>query len=327
MKPQARLTIDGLAAGGELMGRVLSINVTDKDGAGADTCKISLNNWPPASVPRKGAKISIWLGYAGQQLAFMGTFVVDTVEVALFPHTMSITGKSADFREKMKENKERHWDNTSVADIVADIAADHGLVAKVADEVGAHVYSWFGQQDESDIHVLRRLEQRLGGLFSVKDGNLVLAKRGAGANAGGEQLTGLLVTKANLIEGTAKVKYGDRAEYGEVAAYHQDKGKAERVEVRMPSSASAAALYRLGEPFADAAEAEVAAKSKAEDLKRQAVSFSCSIIGTPSARAGAPIGFDVGYPDVDQVDFIIETAKHDFSKSGYKTALDGKLKT
>ncbi len=326
MKPQARLTIDGLAAGGDLMDRVLSINVTDKEGAGADTCKISLNNWPPASVPRKGAKIRIWLGYAGHQLAFMGTFVVDTVEVVLFPHTMSITGKSADFREKMKENKERHWDETSVADIVAAIAADHGLSAKVDEAVGKHIYSWFGQQDESDIHVLRRLEQRHGGLFSVKDANLILAKRGAGANTSGEQLTCLLVTKANLI-GPLKVKYGDRAEYSEVAAYHQDKGKAERVEVRMPSSASAVALYRLGEPFADAAEAKAAAKSKAEDLKRQAVSFSCPIIGTPSARAGAPIGFSVGYPDVDQVAFIIETAKHDYSKSGYRTALDGKLKT
>lgn len=326
MKPAARLTIDGVDASGDLVGRVISIAVTDKEGVTSDTCQIVLNNKPFAAVPRKGAKIRIWLGYADIGLSFMGTFVVDTVELALFPHTMTISGKGADLREKMKENRERHWDGASVGDIVADIASEYGLAAKIDGDVGAHVYPWFGQQDESDLNVLRRLELRHGGLFSIKDGNLVFARRGAGTNAAGEALPEVVVTTQNHVEGTPRIKFGDRAEYKEVAAYYQDRDSAERVEVRTPSSPSASATYRVGEPAADIGEAISISRSKAAELKRQEISFSVTMIGTPAGRAGAPLRFDVGYPDVDRVAFIIETAKHDWSKSGYTTSLDGKLK-
>jgi len=326
MNPQCRIKIDGVMASGVMMDRLISCAVTDKEGINADSVQITLNNSPAAQIPRKGAKIQVWMGYGDQQLTFMGTFVVDEVEVTLFPHTMNITGKSADLREKMKENKERHWDDKTVAKIVSDIAADHGLSAKVDSAVGQHKYTWLGQQDESDIHFLRRLERRHGALFSIKDGTLIFAKRGAGTKPSGGALSGFTVSQTNIIEGSGRVRFSDRAEYKQVAAYHQDRDKVERVEVTAPSSADGSATYRIGTPFADPDEATKAVKSKAEELKRQAIKFSCSVFGDPAARAGAPLQFSGMEAGIDGIEFIIETAKHAWSKSGYTTSLDGKLK-
>lgn len=326
MKPKCKITIDGAGASGELVSRLISCDVTDKEGISSDSVSLQLKNSPPAEIPRRGAKIRVWLGYEGVDLSFMGTFVVDEVEVTLFPHIMQITGKSADLREKMKENKERHWDNKKISEIVGDIADEHGLTAKVDSQVGGHQYAWFGQQDESDIHVLRRLERRHGALFSVKDDQLVFAKRGAATTSGGAPLSGIVVTPQNVIDGSARIRFADRSEYKKVTAYHQDKGKVERAEEYAGSSGAATANYRLGEPFADRAEAGRAAASKSAELKRSEISFSCSIFGDPAARAGAPLTFSQVKAQVDDIEFVIETAKHSWKKSGYTTSLDGKLK-
>ncbi len=326
MRPQCRLTIDGAAASGTLMDRMISVSVTDKEGFASDTCSIKLNNHPAASIPKRGVKMRIWLGYAGGAMSFMGTFVVDGVEVSLFEHTMTISGKGADFREKMKENKERHWDNATIADIISEIAGDHGLSAKVDGAIGAFTYEWFGQQDESDMHVLKRLEERHGALFSVKDGNLVFAARGAGTNADGTALPQITVTPDNLVEGSGSIRYSDRTSYKKVTAYHQDVEKGERVELDWESPDDAQAIYKIGEPFASDKEASAAAASKGKELKRQEISFSAKILGDPTARAGCPLTFSGMEAGIDGIAFIVETATHTYSKESYTTALDGKLK-
>lgn len=56
----------------------------------------------------------------------------------------------------LKQHRSSHWDGKSVSDIVSDIAGRHGLTAAIDRAVGVHVYPWFGQQDESDLHVLER---------------------------------------------------------------------------------------------------------------------------------------------------------------------------
>ncbi|MCF6344184.1 MAG: late control protein D [Devosiaceae bacterium] len=325
MRPVCKITIDGQTASNELMGRVISCSVNDKEGVGSDTCQIELNNSPSAQIPSRGAIIRIWLGY-DTQLSFMGTFVVDEVSLTLFPHKMSIGGKAADMREKIKENKERHWDKINLGKIVSQIAGDNGLEAKVDSSLANFSYDWFGQQDESDIHVLKRLERQHDALFSVKDNKLIFAKKGTGKTPSGNDLSKVTVTKNNIIEGSGKISLSDRAEYKEVVAYHQNRDDVERKEIKANSSADGTATYRIGEPSASLSEAQAAANSKAKELKRQAIKFSCNIFGNPAARAGAPLVFSGMKVGVDGFEFIIEAAGHKWSKSGYTTSLSGKLK-
>lgn len=326
MYPTCRITVDGELVSGVFSSRIISCEVTDKEGVSADTVRIDLNDFPVAAIPRKGAIIRVWLGYGVAGMAYMGSFTADEIEVQILPYKMSITGKSADLRKSAKQNRERHWDNKSINEIVTQVANDNGLTAKVDPTIGAHVYEWMGQQNESDIHFLERLADRHGAIFSVKDGNLVFAERGAGKSTSGADLTPVVVTPSILQPDSCRVRFSDRTQYKAVKASYPDRDKAEKVDVEAESDPDGEAVYRIGEQFADEAEATAAAKAKAGELKRRQASFSCTIVGDPAARGGAPLTFANCRPGIDGLPFIIETATHRYSKSGYTTSLDGQSK-
>ena len=99
------------------------------------------------------------------------------------------------------------------------------------------------------------------------------------------------------------------------------------MDVEVQRDPKGEAIYRLGEPFADAAEARKAAGAKSKELKRRSMTFSATIVGDPRARAGAPAIVSSGAaPGIDGHSFIPESAKHRYQKSGYLTDLSGEQK-
>lgn len=325
MRPQCKITVDGKLVSGAFMERLKSCRVSDAEGVASDTVSIELNDYPPAEIPRKGAVIRVWMGYGAAALAFMGAFTVDEVSVSMLPYSMSISGKGADLREKSKEGKERHWDNKSLGDIIEQIAGENGLKGKVDAAIRSFKVPWIAQEAESDIHFLERLARRHNALFSVKDGNLVFAEKGSGKNASGAGLSAVTATPDNIVTGTAKVRFSDRAEHKKVRARFYDREAGENKSVEEDSSDEGSSDFIIGDTFTNEDEAKAAAKSKAKELKREAISASVTLIGDTSVRAGAPFSFSGVRSGVDGVPLIIETAVHDFSKSGYTVAVTAKL--
>lgn len=226
MQPQCKITIDGKLASGVFMDRLTSCEVSDQEGAASDTVSIELNDHPPAAIPRKGAIIRVWMGYSAGTLTFMGAFTVDQVRVTAFPHTMSISGKSDDFKSDAKTPKSRHWDDKSIKDIVGEIAGDLGLSAKVDEAIGAFTYPWLAQEGESALELVYRLAERHDALLSIKDGKLVFAAKGSGKNAAGAALTPVVVTPQILIEGSTTITFADRSEVDSVEASWYDRAEA-----------------------------------------------------------------------------------------------------
>ncbi|WP_050746906.1 MULTISPECIES: phage late control D family protein, partial [unclassified Shinella] len=315
-KPMVEITVDGKPVAGTFYNRVLNVTVTDKVEGGADTFSIELNDGPEAgflAIPRKGASVQISMGYEHSGLREMGEFVVDQVTCSCFTYKMTISGKAADLRSgKFKERKERHWDNKSVKEIVTDLAADVGLPASIDAEVGAHVYEWFGQQDQSPAEVLDLLARRHGALFKVKDGRVVFAKKGSANSAGGGFLGTIVVRPPMHIQGTCTFEANDRTKYQKVVAYYHDRDKAERVEVEADSSGDGDSIFRIPEPYADAAEADKAAQAKANDLKTGTGSASVTLIGNTAVIAGAPLIFEGFRPGLDGAPYVIDTVTHTF---------------
>jgi hypothetical protein len=320
MKPVINVSVGGAPVSSAFYSRLLTATVTDQEGHKADTCRFEFADDPPAAIPNRGSIMTVAMGYEAP--VFMGAFTVDEVEVECFPFKMSVSGKSADIRKEMKTNKERHWDQKTVQDVISEIAGEHGLSPAISGAVGSHLYEWLGQQDESDLHFLERLARRHNALFAVKNGRLVFAERGSGLSVSGLSLGGTVITPDKIITGSCRVQFKDRSQYKDVVAYFDDKDKAERVELKVQSDPQGAATYRLGEPFGSQAEAEKAANSKARDLKRGIDRVTVTVVGDPAIRAGGPLSFAGVRPGVDGLPFIIETAKHVFSKSqGYRTQI------
>lgn len=327
MHPKVEIVVDGTPVAGGFYERLVSVSVTDKEGFASDIFQMDLNDGPPSflAIPRKGAIVDIRVGYGSARS--LGLFVVDKVKVNCLPYSMSISGKAADLRSgKMKEKQERHWDRSKVKDIVSDIAADSGLSASVDDEIGGHEYEWFGQMDESNIHVLQRLADRHNGLFKIRDGRLVFSKRGSGNASSGQFLGSVVVIPRVIIPGSCSFEANDRTKFKKVVAYHQDKGKAERIEIEADADVDGDSVYRIPEPFADVAEADKAAQAKAKELKRGEGAASVTVVGDTAIIAGAPLMFEGVRPGLDGIPYIIDTATHTYRKSeGYRTQISAKL--
>lgn len=69
-----------------------------------------------------------------------------------------------------------------------------------------------------------------------------------------------------------------------------------------------------------------AAKAKADHLKSETIRTSVTVFGDPTIRAGAPFRYVGVRPELDAIEFIVETATHRLSKAGYTTDIEAKLK-
>ena len=327
MTPVAEISVNGKPVASIFNERLISVSIVDKQGVTSDTICCELDDGPPfAKIPRQGDRIEASIGYAETGVVYFGQYTADDPELRCLPYGMTVNGKGANVRDRAKQHKSRHWDNRTVKDIVSEIAGDLGLSPMIDSEAGAHEYEWFGQQDESDLHVVERLARRHDALFSIKAGRLIFARKGSGRSSGGAALSPVVATRANIVEGTCRVTFAHRNSFRKVRCRVQDRGQARLVEVEEDSDGEGTADYTMPEPFADAAEARKAASARARQLKRDTVRTSVTLYGDPAIRAGAPFHYDGVRPELDGMEFIIESATHRISKSGYTTDIEAKLK-
>lgn len=328
MHPRVEITIDGTPVAGGFYERLKSVTVTDKEGLKSDTVDMELNDGPPnyLALPRTGAIIDVRMGY-GTNLASVGTFTADKTKATCLPYSLSISGKAVDFRSgKLKERQERAWDKTSLGDIVSQIASESDLKPAIDSDLAKFVYQWIGQQDESNLHFLRRLAQRHNGLFSIKQGRLLFSKLGSGKASSGAGIGSVIVTPEMVQLNSLNFDNGDRTKYSKVVAYYQDSDKAQRVEIEADGDADGDSVYRIPEPFSSPDEADKAAQAKAKSLKRGEGSTSVTVIGDTSICAGAPLIYAGIRPGLDGVPYVIDTATHRYTAKGtFTTDISGKL--
>lgn len=325
--PRAELTVNGRAVASLFNERLVSVTIIDKEGVSSDSIRCELNDGNPfAAIPEKGDAITARLGFLETGLAEFGPYTIDDPEIQCLPYKMLISGRGTNIRDDAKQHRSRHWDRQSVGEIVSEIAADLGLQASIDSEIGAHVYEWFGQQDESDLHVLERLARRHDALFSIKGDRVVFARKGSGKAASGGALTAVVATPDNIVEGTCRVTYDNRKRYRKVRARVQDRNQAKLLELEVESDPDGTADYTMPEPFADEGEARRAAGAKAQGLKSETMRTRVTLNGDPTIRAGASFQYRSVRPGVDGILFIIESATHRLSKAGYVVEVDAKLR-
>lgn len=325
--PKVLVDIDGVPVSGLFFERLVSLNITDREGIRSDTLELVFGDGAPHfSSPRRGAVASVTIE-AGDGGGFVGSYIIDRVDYSCLPYTITVGGHSADLRSEMKTNKSRHWDGKSVKDIVAGIAGEYGLEAKISDAVSGHVYPWIGQQDESDLNFLERLSRRHGALFTIKNGALLWLERGAGKTADGTSVPAVVVVPTSIVVGSCRVSESDVDRFGKVKAVYRDRSDAKRKEVVVDGDPEADGEHVIRDPFSSEEEARAAAEAFAREMLRGLVKTSCAIVGRPALMAGQPVKYLGVRPEVDDREFITEMVKHSFSKSGgLRTSFEGKLK-
>ncbi|MBB5515753.1 hypothetical protein FHS89_001773 [Rubricella aquisinus] len=323
--PSVTVTVDGTPITGPILSRLVSLTITDREGIQSDTVEMTFADGPPfVAAPRRGAVMSVSFSLDGLGV-FVGAYVIDRVEFACMPYTITVKGHSADLRSAMKTSRSRHWDGASVRSVVEEIARQHDLAARISDAAARHVYDWLGQQDEADLAFLDRLARRHGALFTIKNQTLLWLERGAGRGVDAD-LPIVTIPASVIIEGSCRLSETDVDRFGTVKAFWQNTAAAEREAVVVPADPSATGEHVLREPFSSRAEAERAAQAAAREMQRGLIETSCAIVGRPSLMAGQPITYSGVRPMVDGRVFILEMVRHTFTKSsGLRTAFTGKL--
>lgn len=196
--PAWRITLAGEDLTGRIQPRLMELTLTDNRGMDADELEFSLEDSDGRlDIPRRGAKIRLFLGWRDSGLIDKGTYVVDEIEHSGAPDKLTIRARSADLRESMGGKKERSWDEKTVGAIVGEIAGEHGLIPVVSPDLAPLIIEHIDQTAESDASFLTRLSGQFDAIATVKSGHLLFYKTGLGASVSGLPLETVTITRAD----------------------------------------------------------------------------------------------------------------------------------
>ncbi|HHJ2518525.1 TPA: hypothetical protein ACQFGW_000365 [Escherichia coli] len=104
--PAFSISIEGRDITTVLDNRLMSLTLTDNRGFEADQLDLELDDADGKIVlPRRGAVITLALGWKGQPLFPKGAFTVDEIEHTGAPDRLTIRARSADFRETLNTDE------------------------------------------------------------------------------------------------------------------------------------------------------------------------------------------------------------------------------
>lgn len=310
LRPAFRLTADGqpFAAG-----RVLAIRITDEAGYESDELQVELDDADPQIArPREGAVLAVAIGYEGELVTDFGTYTVEEFERSGWPRRAVLTAKAADHAKTMKEPKTRSWEGKTLGDVVRAIADEQGLAAAIGERFSSIKLPYIAQTEESDQNLLTRLGKRVGAVIAPKDQRLLVTARHSGRTANGLAMPEVLVTADMLIAQDAyRIGSRPRGRFGSVRARWRDlkAGLTRSVVVETDLDGPQKTLREI---YQDEADAQRAADAAAREVKAGEGAMTLRMVGTPLARAEAPILVQGVSLDID-ARWIATRVNHDWN--------------
>lgn len=342
--PAFSITIEGKDVTTALDARLMSLTLTDNRGFEADQLDLELDDADGQIVlPRRGAVIQLALGWKGQPLFPKGAFTVDEIEHSGAPDRLTIRARSADFRETLNTRREKSWHQTTVGDVVKEIAARHNLKMALGKDLTDKALDHMDQTNESDASFLMKLARQYGAIASVKDGNLLFIRQGQGKTASGKPLP--VITIERKVGDGHRFTLADRGAYTGVIAswlHTREPKKKETIKVKRRRKKTTAPkepeakqgdylvgtdenVLVLNRTYANRSNAERAAKMR---LQRGVASFSLQLAeGRADLYTEMPVKVSGFKQPIDDAEWTITTLTHTVSPdNGFTTSLELEVK-
>ncbi|EBQ5801630.1 phage late control D family protein [Salmonella enterica subsp. enterica serovar Rissen] len=345
--PAFSITIEGKDVTTVMDTRLMSLTLTDNRGFEADQLDLELDDADGLiALPRRGAVIQLALGWKGQPLFPKGAFTVDEIEHSGAPDRLTIRARSADFRETLNTRREKSWHQTTVGEVVKEIAARHNLKVALGKDLTDKALDHMDQTNVSDASFLMKLARQYGAIASVKDGNLLFIRQGQGRTASGKPLPVITITR-KAGDGH-RFTLADRGAYTGVIAswlHTREPRKKETTSVKRrrkkattPKEPEAKQgdylvgtdenVLVLNRTYANRNNAERAAKMQWERLQRGVASFSLQLAeGRADLYTEMPVKVTGFKQPIDDAEWTITTLTHSVSPdNGFTTSMELEVK-
>ncbi len=347
--PAFRVTLESEDITTTIESRLISLTHTDNRGFEADQLDLELDDADgQLMMPRRGAELSLAIGWQGEPLYVKGQFTVDEIEHSGAPDRLTIRARSADFRNTLNIKREKSWHNTTVGVVVSEMAARHKLQQAIGDDMAKQPVDHIDQTNESDGSFLMRLARQYGAIASVKNGNLMFIRQGQGVTASGKPLPVMTITRSS--GDGHRFSMADRGAYtGVVASWLHTKEPKKKQEVKVKRRRRRKAAARptkapepkqgeyligtdenvkvLSRTYANKANAERAAKMTWERIQRGAATFSINLAkGRGDLFPELPVRVSGFKRPIDEAEWTITTVTNTIGESGFTTSLELEVK-
>lgn len=318
--PAFRVTVDGNDIAQLISPRLMSLDLTDNRGIEADQLSITLSDHDGLlAIPPKGAVIRLWLGWSDTGLVDKGTYTVDETEHSGTPDVLSIRARSADLRKGLKTKRERSWSNTTLGDVLGDIALGNGLTATIAGALDGLPILQLDQANESDANLISRVGEEFDAVVTVKAGCLLCLPAGGGKTASGAELPHITLTRADGDQ--HRYLQADRDSYDGVRAYFYDVNSAKKQEAIAGGGEN---LKDLRHTYSDRQSALRAARAEFNRLQRGSATLSYTLaMGRPDLIPELTYTLEGVKPEIDEIIWYGGNVQHTLSAdNGYKVSLE-----
>lgn len=337
-----RVTLDGQDLGAELPApgedltgkvgpRLLRLQVSEKRGGEADQLDITIHDHDRSmALPNKGAVLRVALGWHGGAdvaagLVDKGSFKVDEVEFSGPPDIITIRARSADFASSYRVRRERSHRDTTLGAIIRKVAGENGLTARISAELASIAVPVLGQDQKSDMALVRELGRRYDAVATVKGGKLIFSRIGSGTTATGQAIPAGTLTRGD--GDTFSYRRVERGQYDGVEARWHDQDQAKRRTVKVGAEGAAGAskgrkTKRLRRVFGNEADAKAAASAEHGRIKRAGAEFDYKLaLGRPDLYPERSLRVSGFKPEIDAQRWLIAEATHSLDDNGLSTSL------
>lgn len=324
--PAFRIVANDRDVTAAIVDRFKSLRLTDEAGVTSDTLEINLADHDPEQpiiMPPVGAELQLSIGY-GDRLRAMGMFIVDEIELAGPPDSMTIRARAAPYeaskggKTDLQTQKSRAWKaGVTIGAMVRKIAGEHGMQASVSDSLAAVVLPHIDQSAESDMNFLHRLAKRYDAIAKPAGGRLLFVERGASKSASGQALPRINLVRKAAAEHRFTLAMRDSP--GTVVGYYRETHKAKRHEVRIGEGDPVKVIRTQ---FRDKSTAVAAVKAEQSRRARGESSLSLGMPGDPAVIAESVLVLGEGYRKEIAGDWLVTRAEHYIGPQGYRTTVE-----
>lgn len=331
-KTMVRLTMNGADVSANINYHLLSLSYTDNEEDKTDDLQLTiddrewiwLGSWLNSPNAEKGAEITAVIVQKNfesdekDRVLDCGVFALDSVSSSGPPAKVTLKAASIPYASTAKtQKKTKAWEKITLSAIANEIAGANGF-ACMYESSDDPFYERKEQLQESDIAFLQRLCKDAGISLKVTAKIIVLFDE-----ADYEQKDAIMTIKrgaANVTGYSFSTSLHDTS-YSKCHVSYTDPKTAKTIEYTYtPKDADKSGqTLEVNEKVANTAEARKLAMKRLRQKNKNEFKASVSMSGDTRLVAGVTVELsDYGAFDGK---YIIETAKHDISRSGYKTDL------